>query len=558
MASSRLSFDRNYLWIAILSMILFLPFLGKVHLFDWDEINFAESAREMIITGDYLTVQVNFVPFWEKPPLFIWMQVLSMKIFGINEFAARLPNAVAGMATLMFLYYAGKTLYNKRFGLFWVMAYGGSVLPFFYFKSGIIDPWFNLFIFSGVYSFYEYTRAKTNQQKVIFAILSGTLIGLGILTKGPVALLVSGLSGFIYWIYKRFRISFTIRDIVLFVFFLTVTGGLWFILQIMIGNFGIIADFIEYQIRLFRTKDAGHGGFLLYHFVVVFFGVFPSAVIAFAAFRRGQKLYFKGDDKDLQVLMGILLAVVLILFTIVKTKILHYSSLTYFPLTFFAALVLHHFSQTGEIFNRFSRITLAVLGILYGVLVLMLPILIIFFKDRVIAMDIIADPFAVGNLQAEVDWSGVEGVGGLLLIFGVILFLKYRQQAVKAAIMIYGATVLFISITLILIIPRVEGYTQRAAIEFYQSVAKEDAYIKPLGFKSYAHLFYGEKQIPDTHLSNNTEWLMTGETDKTIYFVSKIHRKERFIKEYPQLEILYEKNGFVFYRRNKNFVNHDQ
>jgi 4-amino-4-deoxy-L-arabinose transferase-like glycosyltransferase len=59
-----------------------------------DEINFAESAREMIVTGDYSKVQINFNPFWEKPPLFIWMQVLSMKIFGINEFAARFPNAV--------------------------------------------------------------------------------------------------------------------------------------------------------------------------------------------------------------------------------------------------------------------------------------------------------------------------------------------------------------------------------------------------------------------------------------------------------------------------------
>ena len=56
-------------------LILFIPFLGRAHLFDWDEINFAESAREMIATGDYLTVRINYLPFWEKPPLFIWMQV---------------------------------------------------------------------------------------------------------------------------------------------------------------------------------------------------------------------------------------------------------------------------------------------------------------------------------------------------------------------------------------------------------------------------------------------------------------------------------------------------
>jgi 4-amino-4-deoxy-L-arabinose transferase-like glycosyltransferase len=72
------------LLIAVAALALFLPFLGSVHLFDWDEINFAESAREMLLTGDFLTVQINYQPFWEKPPLFIWMQAFSMHLFGVN------------------------------------------------------------------------------------------------------------------------------------------------------------------------------------------------------------------------------------------------------------------------------------------------------------------------------------------------------------------------------------------------------------------------------------------------------------------------------------------
>src|SRR5210317_1808862 len=92
------------IFIVLFSALLFIPFLGNVHLFDWDEINFAESAREMIITGDYLNVRVNYELFWEKPPLFIWMQVASMKLFGINEFAARFPNAIVGIITLLVLF----------------------------------------------------------------------------------------------------------------------------------------------------------------------------------------------------------------------------------------------------------------------------------------------------------------------------------------------------------------------------------------------------------------------------------------------------------------------
>ena len=100
--------SRIYLIIIILSGIFFfIPYLGHVHLFDWDEINFAESAREMIVTGNYHQVQINFQPFAEKPPLFFWLQVSSMKMFGINEFAARFPNAIFGIITLVTFFFIG-------------------------------------------------------------------------------------------------------------------------------------------------------------------------------------------------------------------------------------------------------------------------------------------------------------------------------------------------------------------------------------------------------------------------------------------------------------------
>ena len=139
--------DYSYGLIAALGAVFFLPFLGNVHLFDWDEINFAECAREMLTTGDWLRPHINFTPFWEKPPLFIWLQALSMHFLGINEYAARLPNALCGIATLLVIYHFGKRLYDATFGWLWVLSYVGSILPHLYFKSGIIDPIFNLFIF---------------------------------------------------------------------------------------------------------------------------------------------------------------------------------------------------------------------------------------------------------------------------------------------------------------------------------------------------------------------------------------------------------------------------
>src|ERR1700679_1988920 len=114
--------------IVLLGAVLFLPFLGKVHLFDWDEINFAECAREMVAAKQYFLVTINYLPFWEKPPLFIWMQALSMKLFGVSDYAARLPNAICGIVTMLVLFRIGTLYKDKRFGLLWVLAYIGSML----------------------------------------------------------------------------------------------------------------------------------------------------------------------------------------------------------------------------------------------------------------------------------------------------------------------------------------------------------------------------------------------------------------------------------------------
>src|ERR1700761_2523893 len=126
----------RYTIIVILAALLFLPFLGQVHLFDWDEINFAECAREMIVSKDYLRAQIDFMPFWEKPPLFIWMQVIAMKIFGIGEYAARFPNALIGVTTLVTIFYVGKKTVNEKMATWWVLLYAATWLPHFYFKSG--------------------------------------------------------------------------------------------------------------------------------------------------------------------------------------------------------------------------------------------------------------------------------------------------------------------------------------------------------------------------------------------------------------------------------------
>ena len=532
--------------IAVSASLLFIPFLGGVHLFDWDEINFAESAREMIVTGDYLTVQINFQPFWEKPPLFIWMQVLSMKIFGINEFAARFPNALCGIVTLVVLFNIGRRIRNNLFGLLWVLAYAGSVLPFFYFKSGIIDPWFNLFIFLGVYFLMLYSYPE-NHQKIKNVALSGLFTGLAVLTKGPVGFLLVALTGGVYLIWIRFRIRVKATHVIVYFIVLAITGGSWFIMQILSGHSDTVADFIVYQVRLFQTQDAGHGGFFGYHFVVLLVGVFPSSVIALKAFGKepGNDIFYKLMKKW----MVILFWVVLILFSIVKTKIVHYSSLAYFPLTFMAAAFVYR-AHLGEM--KWSR-WMSVIIILLSVLIALPVMLLQFFdkvKYRIIDANLINDAFAVENMKAEAGWSGFEFLPAALFLLAVVsIFSRIgKNNPLKRAVLLWTVNMLFIFSVILIFVPKIEIYSQRALIEFFKSKAGEDVYLQNLHFKSYATWFYGKTSPPENENYYNHEWLLTGAIDKDVYFVTKIHRAH-LVEEYNEVQEIGRKNGFVFYLR---------
>ncbi len=547
MLKNNLSLQINIL-ILIISVLLFIPFLGQVHLFDWDEINFAESAREMLLTKDYLNVQINFQPFWEKPPLFIWLQAISMKIFGVNEFAARFPNAVCGIITLQVLFRIGKRVLNQQFAFIWVLSFAGSLLPFFYFKSGIIDPWFNLFIFLGIYFLFNYL--EFDLRKKINISLSALFIGLAILTKGPVALLIFGLTCFIYLIIKGFRFNVKISEVFLFLIILVFVGGFWFILQILNGNFNIIHDFIIYQIRLFKTKDAGHGGFLFYHFVILIVGVFPASIFAMKSFKKG---YFEESiQNNFKQLMAILFWTVIILFTIVKTKIVHYSSMCYFPLTFLAASVLYKIIHYKEKFNNWLVIGVTGIGIIY---VLFISLLSFIEKNKQYLIDkgIFSDPFAIANLMADAGYTGYEYLIGIVLFVAILLFIFFKiSQNYKASIIsLFVGCLLFIELAVVFITPKIENYTQLAAIEFYKSLKDKDCYVSTLKFKSYAQYFYTEKKKPDNKKSYNTQWLLKGDIDKDVYFVIRNNKMHTFLNKHDDIELLYEKNGYGFLFRKK-------
>lgn len=541
----RIKYLQYYLVIILLASLFYVPLTGRVHLFDWDEVNFAESAREMIESGDYLTVQINYKAFWEKPPLFIWAQVISMKLFGVNEFAARFPNALAGIITLLSVFSIGTKLKNERFGAFWALSHGASVLPLLYFKSGIIDPWFNYFIFMGIYFAYQFYKKSTTKN----IILSAVFVGLSVLTKGPVGFLIFGLTGFVFLLFIRFKVKVTFLQIVYFLTTFAFVGGFWFILLIMKGHGQIITDFIHYQIELFQTKDAGHGGFPLYHVVILLLGMFPASVFAikplFSVANNSSEI------KDFNLLMKILFFAVLILFSIVKTKIVHYSSMCYFPLAYLSAYFLYEKVGEQKKSTLLQNVLFYLISVLFFIIAALLPIA-GKNKDWLIQSGYIKDSFVLGNLQALVTWTGFEAVIVVFLLLTIFAYAKFnkRKNEIKSIYLIYGSLAVFIFTFLVFNIKKVEGISQRTPIAFYKSKQSEDCYLKTIKYKSYAPYFYGELKPPENKSYYNDQWLLRGNIDKPVYFVSRVmHRGaiEKMAKS--DLQFIEEKNGFLFHKR---------
>lgn len=543
-----------YFLIAIIGVVLYFPFLGGVPLFDWDEVNFAECAREMIASGNYVQPQIDFQPFWEKPPLFFWLQAAAMHLLGVGEYAARLPNAITGILTLLIIFRIGSHLVDKTFGWIWMAGFMGSVLPGLYFKSGIIDPVFNLLIFLSLYFIIRFqweSEHKNENSTTIKAWLywlpAGLLAGLALLTKGPAAAIIIGIVIVIYLAFKKFRSSVRLSHLLVFALVAIAVFLAWYSAIAISDGFWFIEEFTAYQYRLFSTPDAGHGGFPGFHLVVLLIGCFPVSVFAIRSLF--QTKYLSPITLDFRKWLIILLCTVLVLFSIVQSKIIHYSSLAYFPLTFLAALSIYNIVKHKTKMATWEWITFAFIGLLYVVIIIAAPWMARHPESISFLFD--GDAFATEALFADANWTGWEIVAGLFLFLVLILFIVKKKNTHFSFAVLFGGMAIFVQLVLVLFIGKIERHVQGEAIDFYKGLEERECYVTTFGFKSYAHLFYFKKPYPDgqNKQSGDWQWLIDGPIDKPAYFVTKSN-KAPALDAQDQLDLLYRKNGYSFYVRD--------
>ncbi len=510
--------------------------LGWVELFDWDEVNFAECAREMRASGEYLYAQVGFLPFWEKPPLFFWLQALSMSLWGENAWAARFPNAGVSVLTLALLFLLGKRWHGVSFGLVWMAFHGIALLPSFYARSGLIDPLFNLWMLGATVVGVEALCRRSWGYGVAF----GLLAGLATLTKGPVGFLMPSLAvGTVGLATRQWGGLLRLAGAGGAAYGLLV--GSWIALLATKGTTQLLSDFWAYQWRLFSTPDAGHAGPWYYHLIVVSVGMFPASVFVVGLIPLRRKL--KGLPLPAWGVLA-LGAWTLVVFSLVRTKILHYSSLSYYAVSYAAAWV---WQQQRSTRLHGAWVTVASGGLLLGLLTVAAGLILYHWRAWI---EMVKEPFARAALEAEpVHWSGTEGWPGLLLLVGTGLWGVLRLSSLARLFLLGVSLQAWQIATLSVFAWRVESYSQRALREFCQEKAQEGAILWPLGFKSYIPFFYGRMSMEASPREMGSfeafgQRLLAGEGSLPVYFVSRVDRYEPFVQAH-RLQLLERRGGYV-------------
>ncbi|HEY8503628.1 MAG TPA: glycosyltransferase family 39 protein, partial [Gemmataceae bacterium] len=172
----------HYLLLAGAMALLTLPNLGAHSLWDIDEGRNAEAAREMLEGGTWVTPTFNFELRSAKPVLLYWCQILSYRAFGVNEFGARFPSAVAATLTVLLLYELGRRMFGARTGLLAGLALASCFE--FCILAHAATPDALLLLFT-VLTFLLFWVFAAGGGRAWFVPV-GAAAGLAVLTKGPV------------------------------------------------------------------------------------------------------------------------------------------------------------------------------------------------------------------------------------------------------------------------------------------------------------------------------------------------------------------------------------
>jgi 4-amino-4-deoxy-L-arabinose transferase-like glycosyltransferase len=297
------------LWLLVIGWIAFGWNLGNVGLIDETEPLFAEASRQMFVTGDWITPFFNGETRFDKPALIYWCQAIAYAIVGVNEWAVRIPSALAAMGIIALAFYTVQWSFAKKDELEQV-----SNLPRRYFtaaiaaalmalnpemivwgRAGVSDMLLNGCIGSTLLCFFL-GYAQNNSPIVIakwqlpnkWYLACYVLIAGAILTKGPVGIVLPGLImiAFALYVGKFWQLWREMRPILGMGIVLALSLP-WYVLVTWRNGWNFInAFFIYHNLERFTEVVNGHSAPWFFYFLVVLLGFAPYSVYIPASIAR--------------------------------------------------------------------------------------------------------------------------------------------------------------------------------------------------------------------------------------------------------------------------------
>ena len=181
----------SWILVAVVIAIVWFANLDVRKLQHPDEGRYAEIAREMLATGDWVTPRLDGIKYFEKPPLQYWLTAASFRAFELDEWTARLPGAFAGFFTLVIVAYVGAVVASPAAGAYAGIALAGSVWPFGISHMVTLDALLTFWLALSLGAFLLAQHARTSPRvQWRWMLLAWAAAAGAMLTKGLIALVI--------------------------------------------------------------------------------------------------------------------------------------------------------------------------------------------------------------------------------------------------------------------------------------------------------------------------------------------------------------------------------
>jgi 4-amino-4-deoxy-L-arabinose transferase-like glycosyltransferase len=260
----------------IILAVLWFFNINQVHLLKPDEGRYAEIAREMATTGDFVTPRINGVKYFEKPPLQYWTTAIAFKLFGESEGTARLWTALTGFLTLLSVFFFTRRYYNLQTATLAVCVLISSLLFVALGRISVLDMGLSFFLTLTALSLSilltpHLSRREYNIANFIF----WTAVALGFLSKGLVAIFLPGLAGLIHILLRReWRTFLRVRWVSGSLLFLAISAP-WIWLVAKRNPEFMHFFFIHEHLERYLTTSHQREGPIYYFIPFLIAGLFP-------------------------------------------------------------------------------------------------------------------------------------------------------------------------------------------------------------------------------------------------------------------------------------------